>query len=97
MAELMYAIIDSPTQEKETIANMICIAWAGFRTETHFQSFHAFMFTWILTMTEMLQFICQLRYVMQDLPPDAVHESYIFIQKSMGTSVDYVKVNREFE
>ena len=48
-------------------------------------------------MTEILQFICQLLYVMQDLPPDAVRESYIFIQKLMGTSADYVKVNREFE
>merc|ERR1712238_584735 len=45
----------------------------------------------------MLQFIGRLRFVMKDLPEDAIRESYIFIQKSMGSTADFAKVNREFE
>jgi hypothetical protein len=62
---------------------------AGFSVETHFSRFFAFLFTNILDFGEERQFIQRLRFQMREVHPNALRQSYLFVQAGAGKPRDY--------
>jgi hypothetical protein len=62
---------------------------AGFSVETHFSRFFAFLFTNILDFGEERQFIQRLRFQMSEVHPNALRQSYLYVQAGGGKPRDY--------
>jgi hypothetical protein len=93
------AFAEDPNAAGRLCDVVICssVIGAGFSVETHFQSFHAFLYTGVLNLDEEKQLIQRLRYQMRSLPNDAIRNSYIYTQNAYGNKYDYRKVLHAFD
>ena len=78
---------------------LVCtsVIGAGFSITQHFQSFWAFLFTNVLTQEDKQQFTQRLRFLVNDLPNNAIRDSYIYIEKGYGGRLDYQTVLSDYE
>ena len=70
---------------------------AGFSISAHFHSFHGFLFNNILNHQEEKQFIRRLRFVMENIIPGRVRQSYLYIEKGRGVQNDYYRVLEDYK
>lgn len=73
------------------------VVGAGFSITHHFGSFHAFLDLNILTHTEETQFIQRLRFVMDELRPDAERQCYMYMAKGRGARYEYTDVLESYD
>ena len=87
-----FAVDPNETGKRCDVVICSSVIGAGFSVEQHFQSFHAFLYTGVLNLDEEKQLIQRLRYQMQFLPPDAIRNSYMYVQVAYGKPYDYRRV-----
>jgi hypothetical protein len=85
---------EDPNETGKRCDVVICssVIGAGFSVEKHFQSFHAFLYTGVLNLDEEKQLIQRLRYQVKSLSPNAIRNSYIYVQLAYGKPYDYRRV-----
>jgi hypothetical protein len=84
-----------PNGASNDIDVIVCtsVIGAGFSIDERFE---AFFICGILPFEEERQFIQRLRFVLKFVPENAIRQSYLFIEKGRGGTVDYSKVLSSF-
>lgn len=87
-----------PNETVNDVDVVVCtsVLGAGFSITRCFESFHTFLFNNIITHDEGQQFIRRLRFVCNDLPINAIRQSYVFAQKASVCELEYNMVLHDF-
>jgi hypothetical protein len=90
---------EDPNGVASEVDVIVCtsVIGAGFSINCHFQSFHAFLLTDILTFLEEQQFLQRLRWIMANCPTNAIRQSYLYVQKGHGRPFEYERVQVNFD
>jgi Origin of replication binding protein len=88
----------NPNEASNGIDVIVCtsVIGAGFSIDERFEAFHGFFVCGILPFEEERQFIQRLRYLLKYVPENAIRQSYLYVEKGRGSSIDYSKVLSSF-